>query len=194
MPSPPVTPTPPPPTASPSAPIALPMPKNVVLLALMEAADRQQRVIQRNDTDSTASDTSSLEDDDMEEYDLNRIISGMATLSGPCGTYAVKEKAGLAILSTDPRKRELLQETAQTQEPSTLRLGQTVQVVNVEAGIATLARKRGYVVANSSQLVKSKCDRSCQLKRICFRIESHGHFCYSQLEDHLMKRAGWRDF
>jgi hypothetical protein len=168
--------SPPQDVSAPAAPIALPIPKNVVLLAMMEAAQRQSQMEEKEseanaDVDAFEGSGSSsiVDDDDEEQFDLNRIISGMATLSGPCGTYAVREKEGLAVMSSDPRRkqhvdeekktqedRELIQSSPvlQVQDPFALEYGQTVQIVDFEDGVAKLARGRGFIVANSSQLVK----------------------------------------
>jgi hypothetical protein len=44
-------------------------------------------------------------DDEEEQYNLDRVIGGIATVSGPCGTYAVREPrgGGLAVVPVDPR-------------------------------------------------------------------------------------------
>jgi hypothetical protein len=158
--------------------IPFPLPKNVVLISMMEAAERHAR---EAECDSQGDETNgSLNaSDDEEEFDLNRIIGGMATLSGPCGTYAIKDPAGLRLLSTDPRiqqhndsgeghdEKEITTlehpqlsisasvDSIEIKEPSALERGQTVQVVHYENGVATLARGAGFIRANSSQLVKS---------------------------------------
>lgn len=72
--------------------VPLPIPKNVVLISLMEAADRQD--LERKET---------TDDDEDEEFNLDRIISGMSTLSGPCGTYSVTVD-GLKVSKEDPRR------------------------------------------------------------------------------------------
>lgn len=166
-------------SASHHEPIPLPLPKNIVLMSMMEAAERQQREDERNkikeeknkqvdeNDDSSSSSSSSTDDDDDEEdemYDLNRIISGMVTFSGPCGTYAVKYSEGLAVLPHHPEKHCKSETDADankeqneaTPEPFTIVKGQTVQVVNFQDGVATLARGAGYIVATSSQLVKGE--------------------------------------
>jgi Zinc finger, C3HC4 type (RING finger) len=142
------------------------IPKNIVLLSMMEAAERQAREKEQLDLlDDTTGSMNACDED--EEYDLNRIIAGMATLSGPCGTYAVKETEGLTISTVDPnedRNYDNEQElhvaascdSIEISQPCTLERGQTVQVVRFENGIAKLARESGYIVANSSQLVKGK--------------------------------------
>ena len=148
-----------------------PIPKNVVLISMMEVAERQARE-QRALLDETDGSMEANDDDD-EEYDLNRIISGMATISGPCGTYAVKEPEGLALHSSDPAEiceieddddvnlephRQLAvtasDDSVEVKHPSLLEKGQTVQVVAFENGVAKLARGAGYIIANSNQLVK----------------------------------------
>lgn len=137
--------TPPPPLA-PAAP--LPIPKNVVLLAMMEAAERQQAAVRREGDDEENQD-----DDDEEQFDLNGIIGGMVTFAGPTGTYIVRESTGnLAVVPTDPRIAE--HEEKKQEEPIALQEGQRVQVVDFEDGVARLARDEGFIVANSSQLVK----------------------------------------
>ena len=166
--------------------IPLALPKNVVLICMMEAAERQMRESNNLNTETVLElidDTngSMNASDEDEEYDLNRIISGMATFSGPCGTYAVKERNGLSILNqypsnndddvkddnedddsrNDDATRTALHVTAsydsiEVSNPCTLKHGQTVQVVRFENGIATLARESGYIKATSSQLVKGK--------------------------------------
>ena len=175
--------------------IPLAMPKNVVLICMMEAAERQMRDANKNisGTNNGESILELMDDtngsmnasDEDEEYDLNRIISGMATFSGPCGTYVVKDRDGLSILNQYPSNTDendddedeeedspidyatganantALHVTAsydsiEVSNPRTLERGQTVQVVRFENGVATLAREAGFVKANSSQLVKGK--------------------------------------
>jgi Zinc finger, C3HC4 type (RING finger) len=224
--------------------IPLPIPKNLVLLSMMEAAERQARInnelslaLREEENSDDDDDGESNDDDDDEEdeeaFDLNKIITGMATLSGPCGTYAVREKGGLVVVRADPRRRRndsnndnkknddpttttiilerksskessesttpeegetdekkeedgdvvaatataaaeeeqelllLVQEGPQS--PIPLEYGQTVQVVAFEDGVAKLARSKGYVLGNSSQLVKGTC--FCFLSRHVLKID-----------------------
>lgn len=189
----PVTP-PQPGSAPPERPlqIALPIPKNVVLLAMMEAAQRQEKeLLLTEESDSSSGSSGACQtDDEEEEYDLNRIISGMATLSGPCGTYAVRERQGLAVLSTDPRKEQRAREEekkteeekdkAQQRDPFSLEFGQTVQLVDFEDGIAKLARGRGYIVASSAQLVKgTRVKKTRDGATLVFFLFRFQHFLYS---------------
>ena len=170
--------------------IPLAIPKNVVLICMMEAAERQLRDTNNSNSANNEAVVELIDDtngsmnasDEDEEYDLNRIISGMATFSGPCGTYAVKERHGLSILSQHPhinhsenksaddeneeesRNDDITSSTAlhvtascdsiEVSNPCTLEHGQTVQVVRFENGVATLARDAGYIKATSTQLVK----------------------------------------
>jgi hypothetical protein len=98
--------------------IPLPIPKNLVLLSMMEAAERQSRThsstvlspsppplqLEEQDGDVVA-DAAAADDeqDDDGEADFDKIITGMAALSGPCGTYAVREPNGLWVVPHDPR-------------------------------------------------------------------------------------------
>lgn len=165
--------------------IPLPIPKNLVLLAMMEAAERfrvpdesssEEDRQQSSNPTHTESPTSYPDDEDDADntFDLDQIISGMSTLAGPCGTYAVKEKQGLAVIPHHPQRHEIPQEekkfdsenntatSNKDNEPFLIEPGQTVQIVEFEDGVAKLARNRGFIVASpSSQLVKGTC-MSCR--------------------------------
>jgi hypothetical protein len=148
----------------------LPIPKNLVLMSMMEAALRQVSVVVRDramnsqkdfDEESTISSNLLDEEDEDEEYNLDKIISGLATLSGPCGTYAVKADNELCVVPLDPRRKtskstdeEKKHDEINVELPFALHAGQTLQVVNFEDGVAKLARGAGYVVASFRQLVK----------------------------------------
>lgn len=141
---------------------------------MMEAAERQasERTNSVNECQDDTNGSMNASDED-EEYDLNQIISGMATLSGPCGTYAVKESEGLTLITPDqPAQLNKAESSLAGEEPkldvsasgdsieikevNALEKGQTVQVVSFENGMAILARGAGYILANPWQLVKSK--------------------------------------
>jgi len=82
---------------------------------MMEAAERQtkleserceQESAEKTDQDEKKAEDEKQDENDEEEeeaYDLNRIIGCMATLSGPCGTYVIREPDGLKVLPSDPR-------------------------------------------------------------------------------------------
>jgi hypothetical protein len=148
---------------------------------MMEAAQRQSQICESEWNREESESGHTVDDDDDEEaFDLNRIISGMATLSGPCGTYAVREREGVAVVSSDPRKKNHVEEATaedrappsparREREPFLLEYGQTVQIVDFEDGVAKLARSNGYIVATSSQLVKG----TLQLHSCCSYVKSH---------------------
>lgn len=141
----------------PSKPIPLPIPKNVVLMAMLEAAERQAMMAAGSVLDVSQDD---VEDEvcvtQDEDGELLRIVTGMESFSGPCGTYAVREEEGLVVLPQDPRRRshEQVRDPDETREPFMIEKGQTVQVVDINGDVFKLARDMGYVVASESQLVK----------------------------------------
>lgn len=84
--------------------VPLPIPKNLVLLAMIEAAERSCRADdvvtnENRSPNSPIKEETELQDDEEEI----RVITGMATLAGPCGTYAVREPEGLIVFQQDPR-------------------------------------------------------------------------------------------
>jgi hypothetical protein len=145
-------------------PIPLPLPKNTVLLEMIESAERQARLIeeQKQKHHKTRTETETSEEDDV--ILLNPTLAGRTAMSGACGTYAVKEPLGLAVLPFDPnlrhdgRKEPTWEEkkTEEAREPFTIEDGQTVQVVAEEDGVYQLARGVGFIVASVNQLVKGK--------------------------------------
>jgi len=193
---------------SPAMSIPLPVPKNVVLIALMEAAERQHKAeSKKRKEEESEQETTDLEEDDEEEYNLDRIISGMSTLTGPCGTYVVKEAEGLAVVPNDPRKRvsveapteteekkegsEDLKEEPELKEPFLLAKGQKVQVVSFSDGVAKLARGAGFICATSSQLVKvgQPQESVCRLEGLLETIESRGKDLQSALDENNIIEA-----
>jgi hypothetical protein len=164
-----------PPSTAPPVAIPLPIPKNLVLLAMMEAAERQnatEKKIQiKHDVDventkSNSSSSSDDEDDEAEEehedeeaFDLNKIIASVSTLTGPCGTYAVRGSQDLSVLSRDPRTTPTINTEENSEEKDDtiyLKEGQKIQIVEFSDGVARLARGKGFIVCTSSQLVKGK--------------------------------------
>lgn len=148
----------PPSPVKPQEPVALPIPKNVVLLAMLEAAERQTMMaasVMDISQDDIEEDAISGQDEG-EEGEVKRIIAGLDTMTGPCGTYAVREEVGLAVLPQDPRRRshEQVRDPAESRDPFMIERGQTVQVVDIQNGVAKLARGMGFIVTGESQLVK----------------------------------------
>ena len=117
----------------------------------------------------TATDDSLRTDE--EELDINNIICGVANLTGPSGTYAVRDPEGIEIVkeiasAPPPTERELniaaSEDSVEIREPgNTIARGQTIQVVSFSNGVAKLARGQGFVRADSSQLVRGKEVISC---------------------------------
>jgi hypothetical protein len=124
-------------------PQPLPLPKNLVLMEMIEAKERQQRLLrearrqerlllqqvpqfqklQQNDNKQDnydAQDIDSEADDyeeEEEEWLVDPALSGMAAFSGSCGTYVVREPLGLVVLPQDPNRRH--QQPASPHPPAT---------------------------------------------------------------------------
>ncbi|GKY99936.1 hypothetical protein MPSEU_000947200 [Mayamaea pseudoterrestris] len=178
----------------PSEKIMLPIPKNLVLMSMMEAAQRQGKVINRIAVAEQSTTSNDLNgDEDEEEYNLDRIISGLATIAGPCGTYAVKADDELWVVPRDPRRQstndtedeEHGQEAMNADIPLPLHAGQTIQVSSFEDGVAKLARDAGFVVARVGQLVKVAGPRetTCRLEGLLETIASRGKDLESTLNE-----------
>jgi len=163
-------------------PIALPLPKNTVLMGMIEAAERHLKLL-----DQARQKEGSAKEEDAEtdlstsprsaSSNLDPVFAGVSALVGNCGTYAVREPLGLAVLPFDPNKRhhhgttnevhdedDEEKKTDEIREPFTIDEGQKVQVVGVDEGVYQLARGAGYIVASVNQLVKvgGPLEKSCQ--------------------------------
>lgn len=166
-------------------PVRLPLPKNTVLMGMIEAAERQSRLLEEarireehekaratgvddHHVDETET-TSSTSENGGPSSNLDPILAGMSALVGNCGTYAVRETLGLAVLPFNPNKRHHAngsdhpseeeendeeKKTDDAREPFTIEEGQRVQVVGVDEGVYQLARGAGFIVASVNQLVK----------------------------------------
>lgn len=95
-------------TSQPTARVPLPIPKNLVLLALMEAAERTFRPPTSRKEDPPAAEADHPDDlkDDDDEYrlDPDRVLDSMSLWAGPSGTYVVRDIGGLVVLPHDPRR------------------------------------------------------------------------------------------
>jgi hypothetical protein len=148
-------------------PLPLPLPKNLVLIEVIESAERRARLLREAEDE----DEDPLEDEEEdEESKLEKNLAGMSALKGTYGTYAVRESEGLAVLPFNPNKQhkkelplggEEEKKAEEPREPFTIYVGQTVQVVSVDDGVNKLSRNSGYVVANVNQLVKGEY---CQIE------------------------------
>ena len=159
-------------------PIPLPLPKNTVLMGMMEAAERQAKLSEEarlkkalgmkkpstSDTTEAGKDSAEAE---TQPSSFDPLIAGLNVLVGTCGTYAVREPLGLAVLPFDPNKGHHQEEDSGVEEcadekktderfrePFTIEEGQMVQVVGVDEGVYRLARDAGFIVASVNQLVK----------------------------------------
>lgn len=164
-------------------PIPLPLPKNLVLLEMIESAERQARLlneangiamqqtssdVQSNDNGGSGNATGGDDNDDKLEITLARIVS----LTGTCGTYAVRDPEGLAVLPFDPNRQhhdaapsdeEEEKKVEEMREPFTIEAGSTVQIVAVDEGVYKLPRGVGFIVASANQLVKGTNSLSCSI-------------------------------
>lgn len=130
--------------------ISLPIPKNHVLMCLMEAAQ------QISENDNQEDGYESGEDDEL-------VLRGMKVLGSSSGTYSVREPKGLKVYPFPPKKNDTMPTKSAVK---TLKFGQTVQISRFENKIATVARGAGYIlVDNSSQLTKvgEVTDEVCKL-------------------------------
>lgn len=173
--------------------VPLPIPKNLVLIAMMEAAQMQSQSRNKREEQEEVREESSVTRDeesvDDEDMDLNGVLSGIEMMSGPCGTYAVKESLNF---TSSPSKQRVLDGSDSTiirtgttessgdgevRQACGLEKGSTLQVVSFRNGVAELARGYGSVDANSSNLVKGKMPfrRACCMSLIfCFLSCSRG--------------------
>ncbi|CAJ1940336.1 unnamed protein product [Cylindrotheca closterium] len=160
------------PAPTPKKEVPLPLPRNIVLLEMIEAAEMQARMIEKERL-KRAHSTRDGEDDD--DKLIEPTLAGMTALAGACGTYAVREPLGLAVLPFDPNlqhdKRKAVnageeKKVEESREPFTIEDGQTVQVVAAEDGVYKLAREVGYIMASVNQLVKvgGPLEKSCRLE------------------------------
>ena len=93
-------------------------------------------------------------DADVESFDLQDPVRVQAlqnsTSSLEAPSFDEKKAVERAVFRQD--------ETAEEhRKPFMLRYGQTVQIVSYQDGIATLARRNGYIEASDGQLVKGMC-------------------------------------
>ena len=154
-------------------PVPLPLPKNLVLLDMIESAERQARILKEASLAEQVVAEDRCDSEVSGDAPLDATFAKVATLTGSCGTYAVRDPAGLAVLPFDPNKQHSHHDGTpspasyedasgeekkieETREPFTIESGSTIQVVGVDEGVYKLARGSGYVVASVNQLVKGE--------------------------------------
>jgi hypothetical protein len=167
------TPPPPPPIKR-----RLPLPKNVVLLSLIQATELASQDARLKYTDSPRSELQtrgSMLDEDEEEEERIQWSTSLAV--GKAGTYAVALPEGLLIYPSRPSHHndvipdvESLVRVYHHRDDETvggpvkqkqLSYGDRIQVVSVEGGWAKLARGYGFVRAEKNHLVKGMNDLHC---------------------------------
>jgi hypothetical protein len=129
--------------------VSLPMPRNHVLMCLIEAVQ-----------DGTSDKKDGYESGDDDEL----VLRGIQVMGSSSGTYVVKETAGLKVY---PTNAPIYPNQQDEENVMTLQYGQTVQIFLFENRIATVARGGGYILTgNSSQLVKVSevTDPACKLE------------------------------
>ncbi len=80
----------------------LPLPKNMVLMSLIEASEmamQTTRQLRRSSSSAMYGDPT-MSTDDEEEEENSKIMMSMDLATSSCGTYAVATKAGLTIYSS----------------------------------------------------------------------------------------------
>lgn len=157
--------------------IPLPIPKNHVMIALMEAAEQRQRAIIDENSDS---------DSDVEDYeDDNTVLTGIEALSSVCGTYVVRDNKGLAVFERNPHDLTLKKVPSYFTPPPMIHYGQRVQVVGMENDVYKLARNEGYLVADGTQLVKvgMPLEESCKVEGMISTIRSSKASLIKKLRD-----------
>jgi len=134
------------------------------------------RIRPKRDSEDSDSDSDSADDEDEDGVyesgdDDDKVNFALGTMhwTGSHGTYAVKDEAGVVVLPKSPQEglfpefsssvklkgdEQLDQNAKPTDEPYLIQSGTLVQIVDVQNNIAKLARGRGFVYADSTQLVK----------------------------------------
>jgi len=136
--------------------------------------------------DHELSNTVSFEEDE-DAY----IWSTVSHISSACGTYAVADPAGLTVLPRKPgSKRDIIKsdmtsvfkKVALTNEEDNINKPASydlpyrsrVQIVHIEDGWAQLARNRGFVYVDSTQLVKvgGPNDKACEIEGMLLQVDN----------------------
>lgn len=156
----------------PQKPTRLPLPKNMVLMSLIESSEMANSSSYLN-TQKLLSSSSSNDDEE------NRILMGTDITTSTCGTYIVRKKDGLKleqkISAQESRPVEIswkedvesIVTKGASESATMLNCGDRVQVVNIVNNWAKLARGYGYVfLENANDLVKigGPLDKACSME------------------------------
>jgi flagellar hook-associated protein FlgK len=157
--------------SKPEKPARLPLPKNMVLMSLIESSEMAKSSSYLNTKKLLIS--SSNEDED------KRILMGTDITTSTCGTYVVRKSDGLKLVQkisaqesvpTDTSWKKDMESIVPKCAPETstmLNCGDRVQVVNIVNNWAKLARGYGYIfLENATDLVKigGPLDKACSME------------------------------
>jgi len=162
----------------------IPLPKNVVLMSLIEATELATQNVQGQEHEPSLQDSPMINPSvlDLEDDEEEKIKTGTSLAISDCGTYAVSAKDGLEIFPHRPeslvqhseedvdnlvrfynRDNTALNDDKKTDEdevprkeapPGRLSWGDRVQIVSTQNGWAKMARGYGYIRAGTHRLVK----------------------------------------
>lgn len=157
-------------------PIRLPLPKNMVLMSLIESSEMTK--VSSYKTPQTIMLSSGFKGDNNEEED-DRILMGTDMTTSTCGTYVVRKKQGLKLVQQITEDQicpvdsswktdvDSIMKNASHESSTVINYGDRVQVVNIVDKWAKLARGYGYVyLENVSDLVKvgGPLDKACSME------------------------------
>jgi len=183
----------------------IPLPKNLVLMSLIEVKDKASDIEKESTTLLCKMALKGVDENKNEE--LN-VMLGTFFESVTCGTYVVKCRKGLKVflrkpkfpikntndnscLSSQQDSEYLLDENNTTNNRilgsfsipwnskskkrlTKLNFGDNVQVISIEDGWAMLARRKGFVSTENTQLVKvsGPTDKACRIEGILYAMFS----------------------
>ena len=165
----------------------IPLPKNIVLLSLIEATELATENVQGRDHEPSLQDSPMIKPSvlDLEVDEEEKIKTGTSLAISDCGTYAVAAKDGLEIFQNRPeslaqhseedvdtlvrfynRDNNASDDKSTDQDelprkespPGRLSWGDRVQIVSTQNGWAKLARGYGYIRTGTHRLVKGMFD------------------------------------
>ena len=168
------------------------LPKNVVLMSLIEATELATENVHGQDHEPSLQDSPMINPSviDLEVDEEEKIRTGTSLAISDCGTYAVAAKDGLEIFPNRPEalvqdsegdvdalvrynaNNATVDDDKKTSEdevprkddpPGRLSWGDRVQIVSTQKGWAKLARGYGYIRAGGNRLVKGMSDCSLQI-------------------------------
>lgn len=167
--------------------IPLPLPRNLVLISLLETASKRHATLLGGN--ATLMDSYSDTDNSITNEE-DAVLDSIDALSSPCGTYVVKERYGLPVYNGNSTNQDTMDDaneaiTTATKPNKLLNYGQKVQVVDVHEGMYQLARGEGVVFANSTQLVKVGVakERSCKVEGMLKTLQSKKAKLLEALDD-----------